>query len=77
MLNLSLTQAVPYDETRAGASVAVQSFDDFQHFHLHLHVLTCDGRFYNDAAFKFCPPPDTGVLEILSHRIEFKKLKLA
>jgi hypothetical protein len=29
----------------------VQSFGDFQNFHPHLHILSTDGCFYNDAAF--------------------------
>jgi DNA-binding CsgD family transcriptional regulator len=44
------------------AAVAVQSFGDFQNFHPHLHVLSTDGYFYNDAAFRVCPPPNTGDL---------------
>jgi hypothetical protein len=39
VLNLYLTQAVAYDDAKAGAAVAVQSFGDFQNFHPHLHVL--------------------------------------
>jgi len=31
-LNLYLTQAVAYDDAKAGAAVAVQSFGDFQNF---------------------------------------------
>ncbi len=31
-LNLYLTQAVPYDNAKAGAAVAVQPFGDFQNF---------------------------------------------
>jgi len=51
VLNLYLTQAIAYDDAKAGAAVAVQSFGDFQNFHPHLHVLATDGCFYNDDAF--------------------------
>ena len=57
------------------AAVAVQSFGDFQNFHPHLHVLATDGCFYNDAAFMFCPPPDTGELEKLFRYGVIKMLK--
>jgi hypothetical protein len=33
VLNLYLTQAAAYDDAKAGAAVAVQSFGDFQNFH--------------------------------------------
>ena len=66
-----MTQAVP----KAGATVAVQSFGDFQNFHLHLHILATDGCFYNDTAFVVCPPPDTGELEELFRYEVFKMLK--
>ena len=49
VLNLYLTQDVAYDDAKAGAAVAVQSFGNFQNFHPHLHVLATDGCFYNDA----------------------------
>ncbi len=75
VLNLYLTQAVPYDDAKAGAAVAVQSFGDFQNFHPHLHVLATDGCFYNDDAFMVCPPPDTGELEKLFRYEVFKMLK--
>ena len=38
VLNLYLTQAIAYDDAKAGAAVAVQSFGDFQNFNSHLHV---------------------------------------
>ncbi len=65
VLNLYLTQAAPYDDAKAGAAVAVQSFGDFQNFRPHLHVLATDGCFYNDGAFMICPPPKTAELEEL------------
>ena len=75
MLNLYLTQAVAYDDAKAGAAIAVQSFGDFQNFHPHLHVLSTDGCFYNNDAFMVCPPPDTGELEKLFRYKVFKMLK--
>jgi len=39
VLNLYLTQAIPYDDAKAGEAVAVRSFGDFQNIHSHLHVL--------------------------------------
>ncbi len=75
VLNLYLTQAVPYDGAKPGAAVAVQSFGDFQNFHPHLHVLATDGCFYNEGAFMVCPTPDTGELEELFRYEVFKLLK--
>ena len=75
VLNLYLTQAVPYDDAKPGAAIAVQSFDDFQNFNPHLHALATDGCFYNDAAFMVCSPPDTGELEILFRYEVFKMLR--
>ncbi len=75
MLNLYLTQAIPYDDAKAGAVIAVQSFGDFQNFHPHLHVLSTDGCFYNDASFMVCSPPDTGALEKLFRYEVFKMLE--
>ena len=62
VLNLYLTQAIRYDDAKAGDTIAVQSFGDFQNFHPHLNVLATDGCFYNDAAFMICTPPNTGEL---------------
>jgi len=75
VLNLYLTQAVPYDDAKAGAAVAVQSFGDFQNFHPHLHVLSTDGCFYSQGAFMVCPPPKTADLEKLFRYEVFKMLK--
>ena len=72
VLNLYLTQAIPYEDAKAGAAIAVQSFGDFQNFHPHLHVLSTDGCFYNDAAFMVCPPPNAGDLEALFRHEVFK-----
>ena len=75
VLNLYLTQDLSYDDAKAGAAIAVQSFGDFQKFHPHLHVLATDSCFYNDAAFIVCSPPDTGELEELFRYEVFKMLK--
>jgi len=37
-----------------GGAIAVQSFDGFQNFNPHLHVISTDGCFYNDDAFMVC-----------------------
>jgi hypothetical protein len=58
ILNLYLTQAVPYDDAKAGAAIAVQSFGDFQNFNSHLHVICTDppeADFYGKGSFKTCP----------------------
>ena len=75
VLNLYLTQAVPYDDAKSGAAVAVQSFGDFQNFHPHLHVLATDGCLYNEGAFMVCPPPDSREIEELFRYEVFKLLK--
>jgi hypothetical protein len=46
VLNLYLTQAIPNDDAKAGAAVAVQSFGDFQNFHPHLKMEHGDGHDY-------------------------------
>ena len=61
-IDLYLTQAVAYDDAKAGIADAVQSFGDFQNFHPHLHVLATNGCFYNDAGFVVCPPPESFIL---------------
>jgi hypothetical protein len=75
VLNLYLAQGVTYNDAKAGAAVAVQSFGDFQNFHPHLHILSTDGCFYNDAAFMVCTPPNIGELEELFRYEVFKMLK--
>jgi len=72
---VQLTQTVPYNDAKAGAAVAVQSFGDFQNFHPHLHILSTDGCFYNDDTLMICPPPDTVELEKLFRYEVFKMLK--
>ena len=70
-----MIQIVPYDDAKAGAAIAVQSFGDFQNFHPHLHVLCTDGCLYNDDAFMVCLPPITGDLaELFCHEV-FKMLQ--
>jgi hypothetical protein len=32
-------QAVPYDDAKPGAAIAVQSFGEFQNFNPHLHII--------------------------------------
>jgi hypothetical protein len=49
---------LPYDDAKAGAAVAVQSFGDFQNFNSHLHVICTDGCFYGNDSLKTCPTPD-------------------
>ena len=70
VLSWYLTQAIPYDDAKAGAAVAVQSFGDFQNFHPHLHILCTDGCFYDDDAFmvevhqaSFCRLPDPVLID--------------
>ncbi len=87
VLNLYLTQAIPYDSAKAGTVIAVQSFglrlvgqaygseSDFQNFNPYLHVLATDGCFYNDAAFMVCQPPNTSDLEELFRYEVFNMLK--
>ena len=75
VLNLYLTQASPYDDAKAGAAVAVQSFGDFQNFNPHLHVLTTDGCFYGNGSFKACSTPQAKDLEEPFRHEVFKMLK--
>jgi len=75
VLNLYLTQAVAYDDAKAGAVVAVQSFGDFQNFHPHLHVLATDGCFYGEGSFRVNPAPNPKDLEELFRYEIFKMLK--
>lgn len=75
VLNLYLKQAIPYEDAKPAAVIAVQSFGDFQNFHPHLHVLAADGCFYNDGDFMVCPPPKTADLEELFRHEVFRMLK--
>ncbi len=77
VLNLYLTQAVPYDDAKVGAAVAVQSFGDFQNFNSHLPVLCTDGCFYGPApaGFQTCPTPKAKDLEEPFRHEVFKMLK--
>ncbi len=75
VLNLYLTQAVAYDDAKAGAAVAVQSFGDFQNFNSHLHVICTDGCFYGHGSFKACPTPQAKDLEEPFRHEVFKMLK--
>jgi hypothetical protein len=70
-----LTQALPYDDAKAGAAIAVQNFGDFQNFNPHLHALATNSCFYKDAALRVCSPPDTGEIEQLFRYEVFKMLK--
>lgn len=54
VLNLYLTQAVPYDDVKAGATIAVQSFGDFQNFNPHLHAYEKGFRILNPFLFGSC-----------------------
>ncbi len=90
VLNLYLTQAVPYDDAKVGAAIAVQSFglrlvgqaygseSDFQNFNSHLHVICTDGCFYGPASagFKTCPAPKAKDLEEPFRHEVFKMLKV-
>ena len=64
-----------YDDAKAGATVAVQSFGDFQNFHPHLHVLATDGCFYGNGSFKAYPTPQAKDLEEPFRHEVFKMLK--
>ena len=70
-----MTEAVAYDDAKAGAEVAVKSFGDFQNFHPHLPVLATGSCFYNNDALMVCPPPDTVELEKRFRCEVFKMLK--
>jgi len=48
VLSLYLKQVFPYEGARPGAVTGVQSFSDFQNFHIHLHILATDGSFCRD-----------------------------
>ena len=78
VLNLYLTQAIPYDDAKAGAAVAVQSFGDFQNFNSHLHVIYTDppeADYYGNGSFKACPTPHPKDLEDLFRFEVLKMLK--
>ncbi|MBT8358850.1 MAG: transposase zinc-binding domain-containing protein, partial [Deltaproteobacteria bacterium] len=75
VLNLYLMQAAAYDDAKAVATVAVQSFYDFQNFNPHLHVLATDGCFYGNGSFKVCPTPQAKDFEEPFRQEVFKILK--
>ena len=74
-LSLYLKQTAPYEDGKPGAVIAVQSFDDFQNFHPHLHVLATDGCFFKDGAFMVCPPPKPSEIEKLFRHEVLKFLR--
>jgi hypothetical protein len=53
VLNLYLMQAVPYDDAKAGAKIAFQSFGDFQNFNPHLQKKPAAGTPVSYA--RICP----------------------
>ena len=59
VLNLYLTQAVPYDDAKAGAAVAVQNFGDFQNF-IPIYMSWPPTAAFRTTRFMVCRPPDTG-----------------
>jgi len=75
VLNLYLTQAVPYNDAKAGAALVVQSFGDFQNFNSHLHVICTDGCFYGNGSFEACPTPQAKDFEEPFRHEVFKMLK--
>ena len=68
-------QAAAYDDAKAVAAVAVQSFGDFQNFNPHLHVLATDGCFYGNGSLKACPKPQAKDFEEPFRQEVFKILK--
>ena len=55
VINAYLKAAVPYDNAVPGASIAVQTYGDFQNFNPHLHAIVSDGCFLDDGSFKMAP----------------------
>ena len=47
-----LKSTVPYDDAVPGASIAVQTYGDFQNFNPHLHAIVSDGCFLKDGSFQ-------------------------
>ncbi len=66
---------LPYDDAKAGAGIAVQSFGDLKNFNSHLHVICTDGCFFGNGSFKACPTPNPKDLEDLFRYEVFKMLK--
>ena len=73
MINAYLKAAVPYDDAVPGASIAVQTYGDFQNFNPHLHAIVSDGCFLDDGSFKMAPG---FMLEDLEEAFQYEVLKM-
>ena len=72
MISSYLKSAVPYDSAVPGASIAVQTYGDFQNFNPHLHAIVSDGCFI-DGSFRMAPG---FMLEDLEEAFQYEVLKM-
>jgi hypothetical protein len=73
VLSAYLKSAVPYDGAVPGASIAVQTYGDFQNFNPHLHAIVSDGCFIDDDSFRMAP---AFMLENLEEAFQYEVLKI-
>jgi len=73
VLSAYLKSAVPYDDAVPGASIAVQTYGDFQNFNPHLHAIVSDGCFLDDGNFSTAPG---FMLEDLEEAFQYEVLKM-
>jgi len=73
VLSAYLKSAVPYDDAVPGASIAVQTYGDFQNFNPHLHAIVSDGCFLDDGNFSTAPG---FMLEDLEEAFQYEVLRM-
>jgi hypothetical protein len=73
VINAYLKSAVPNDGAVPGASIAVQTYGDFQNFNPHLHAIVSDGCFLEGGSFRMAPG---FMLEDLEEAFQYEVLKM-
>lgn len=73
VLSAYLKSAVSYDGAVPGASIAVQTYGDFQNFNPHLHAIVSDGCFMDDDSFQMAPG---FILKDLEEAFQYEVLKM-
>lgn len=73
VINTFLKSAVLHEQAVPGASIAIQTYGDFQNFNPHLHAIVTDGCFLPDGSFVGVPGFHA---EDLEEAFQYKVLKM-
>ena len=76
VLSIYLQQTVSDKKATPGATIAVQTFGDFQNFNPHLHIIATDGCFSGRGTFQVGKTSHPQDLEDLFRYEVFKMLKI-